>query len=340
MAIGISLPDNNLYNLLADRTIERLERGTYTRNRIPGKGSISVPVFTHQYLTRYRDNYVACGGFSISDITTQTKYLSQWPYTYGEIAREYLTYCEEQSGINLKPQRSFSMGHAPIYFTGPSKGLYAYVDITSCYFSLYKPLTLDCKFHGSSIAQGQIPFIRTAELNQNKAIRNTVFGIMAKRYMLVAQHKYLTPRDNHSTLFRPAIGAYVYQTTQAVAKESISNFDIHMWLTDAAILPYKEAEQFQQFLRTEWLLDSKIEAWGSSSILATAVYKVGEKMSKDFTRSVPQKRGKCNTLMQGIDIPSLKKSRQWLMSQYELDQTNWPFLSPGELPLVKQPGSL
>ena len=90
-----------------------------------------------------RTHYLSMGSYSVTDMTTQTKWLFQWPYTYGEIAREYLSYCADTAKITLRRQKILEVGHAPIYFTGPSSGNYSYVDISACYFSLYKYLTLD-----------------------------------------------------------------------------------------------------------------------------------------------------------------------------------------------------
>jgi hypothetical protein len=209
-------------------------------------------------------------------------------------------------------------GHAPVYFTGPSRGTYSYVDISACYFSLYKHLTLASSFASPEIAIGRAPYLHLEDFGKSKKVRNMTFGIMNKRKMTVFTKGAYDQIPSHSELFRPDISAYVLQTTQAVAKDAIDNFTIHMWLTDAAILPSTQATEFVNFLWEEWKLHARIVAQGSSHLLATACYQVGEKMTRDYTKQTAQKGGKCHQLMPKIDVKSLKITRNWLVSRSKL----------------------
>ena len=96
--IGITLPPNKLYDTLKVNLFERLAKSKYQRQPIKTWPAIFVAYYV-------RDNpmhTLSIGSFSVTDLTTRTKYLFQWPYTYGEIAREYLAYCANQA--NIKPQ--------------------------------------------------------------------------------------------------------------------------------------------------------------------------------------------------------------------------------------------
>jgi hypothetical protein len=315
--IGITLPPNPLYDTLKTNLLEKIKNSKYERRPIPTWPAIFIPNYVRDNPT----HYLSMGSYSVTDMTTQTKWLFQWPYTYGEIAREYLSYCADTAKITLRRQKVLEVGHAPIYFTGPSSGNYSYVDISACYFSLYKYLTLDSSFNGSEIAIGKAPFLDLTDFSKSKKVRNMTFGIMNKRRMTVFTKGGYDQTPSHSEFYRPDISAYVLQTTQAVAKDSIRNFTIHMWLTDAAILPSLQANEFISFLWQEWLLRSRIVAQGSSLLLATARYQVGEKMTRDYTKQTAQKGGKCHQLIPKIDVKSLKITRNWLVSRSKLVET-------------------
>jgi hypothetical protein len=312
--IGITLPPNKLYDTLKVNLFERLAKSKYQRQPIKTWPAI----FVADYVRDNPMHTLSIGSFSVTDLTTRTKYLFQWPYTYGEIAREYLAYCANQANIKLRQQKTVEVGCAPVYFTGPRRGNYAYVDISACYFSLYKYLTLDANYTAPEISLGRAPFLDLDNFGQSKTIRNMAFGMMNKRRMTVFTKERYNETPSRSEYYRPDIAAYVLQTTQAVAQDSINNFPIHMWLTDAAILPSEQATEFIYFLWKEWHLQSRIVAQGSSHLLATARYKVGEKMTRDYTKQTAQKAGKCHLLMPKIDVKSLKETRNWLVLHSKL----------------------
>lgn len=315
---GVSLPPVPLYDILTERVIDKVSRVEFRREQ-----RTRVPGWVNQYATEHNEHYIIAGTNSITDMTTKTKYLSQWPFTYGEIAREYMELCQDESGIRLQRQKLTQRAWAPVYFVGPSTGTYAYVDIRGAYYNLYRHLTLDSSYRQPEVALGSIPFISIKEFGLSKPIRNLFFGIMCKRKSDVFRNGNFDMVRSNFPSSRPDVTTYVFHTIQAIAQEAISLFKIHMWLTDAAILPASEADAFIRYLAEEWFLDSRIVAEGTSSLLATGCYQVGEKLSRNFTANVAHKGAACNLLMPKIDVQGLKEVRKWLLLASESVRTNW-----------------
>src|SRR5487761_300292 len=97
MARHLLLPSNDLYTYLQSRVLDRNTQGQFARKRIS-----ELPlVWAHEYQRTHPNSYLIIGTNSTTDMTTKTKYLHQWPYSAGDVSREYLAWCVEQSGEEL-----------------------------------------------------------------------------------------------------------------------------------------------------------------------------------------------------------------------------------------------
>lgn len=319
MAIGITIPPTPLWDKLIERVEATAQASNYLRQRIPNHPII----YLHNELAE-SDHQFSLGSFHITDHTDNVKYLYQWPYTWGEFIFDYLLLCEEESGkkFNWIPH-SNEKSQSVIYFTGASSGLYTYVDITSCYYSLYRSLPLDSRYfrNKTKLAVGEIWLASPDEFGLHKQIRNMTFGLMRKDKTMIYKNQKFSTDNKHGRFYRPDIVAYVLDTVQAIATEAKEKFKIHAWLTDAAILPTSQAAAFQDYLITEWHLDSKQKYHGKAWIFSSNCYIVGPHMTAQFTNLSQKLRGftphagnPISTIIP-VNIERLKKYRHWLTKE-------------------------
>lgn len=303
MSVGVTLPPTPLYGMLAERVLAKREQSQYAFRQLPGE---QHPV---EWMAEHRpEGFWYVGPDHLTDMTNKIKYLYQWPYTKGEIALEYLHYISEGHTLRRPNGPDDQIPAPPTFFTGPRYDHCAYVDIRSCYFNLYTPHTLDLLYKpGGFFLPGRIRFLNAEELALDKQVRNSVFGIMRK----TGQTQYLNGTykrtKGKTNFFRYCLVKLVLETLQAVARDCIDRFPVHMWLTDAAILPRQHAEDLIAYLRSEWLLESRIVAQGKSHLLAFGRYDVGGKRSKNIAGR-PIALGQ--STLRDVDVPALKEIRR------------------------------
>lgn len=241
--------------------------------------------------------------YAITSLKYRSKLLYQYPFTSGEMASAYL----ETLGVNdLPAERLRSVGQAPLYFQGPTRGIFGYVDITSCYFSLYRCMTLDMFYSNQAYRQGNIPFTNTDQLGMHKQIRNNVFGIMQKTNTVWCNNGKWNIKPGGGPIYRPSIVKYIHDTVQAIAQEAVRLFDIRMWLTDAAIVEGHDVQGLQQWLREEWKLESHVETYGDAFLYNQNKYIIDKKIGGNLTEVLKPK--KTNTFYP-VNIQRLKDIR-------------------------------
>lgn len=279
MTIGIVIPNTDLYQILAANAVNRSKNSGYQRIRLKEE--------PREYIRQYphigKGKSLIVGAFQITDMKDKIKYLYQWPFTYGELASEYLHYCLQD--IEVTRSVGGSIGPPPpLAFRGSTKGTFAYVDIVACYFSLYRDIAIDTTYTNTGIyIPGSIPFRDTEQLRLSKTLRNTVFGIMRKNSRTRYSNGKYKSTNERSEFYRPMIVNYVLSTTQAIAQEAWSMFPIQQWLTDAAIINMSYSQDLIDYLKEDWCLDAKIEAYGSSHSMGLGRYKVGAKASSHYS---------------------------------------------------------
>jgi hypothetical protein len=317
------LPDTSLWRTLENRLLERIQRAGYTRKFI---STTQLGHMGNWYGNRNRTSIIFLGGHSITDTTKKIKYLDQEPYTAGEMAREYASYCADKAEIKLTRQRiRTENAFAPLVFYGPvHKGLYAYVDIRACHWSLFQYGWLDLSYSigEKTFGTGLVPFCDREEFGLQKEVRNTLFGLFQKVDAWTIQYGKPIDRTMITEYYRPDIAAYTLSTLNGIVKDALKHFPIQGWLTDGAILPYAEANGLIQFLKEEWGITAEIDAYGDTQYLSSNCYSVGPRRTKQFLKSLHAKEygDPCKTLMPKTDVKYLKETRKWLLHLSESSQ--------------------
>lgn len=231
-----------------------------------------------------------------SDHTARVRYITQrqWPITHSELARAWLHECMAAGGRHkwLCGPRSVPIEAMPTYCLGrgePPSGVFAYVDITACFWSLYGSTALNLTFD----PRGQVTLptprsrgiwpLHRSEWGAWKGPRNAAWGSFwpHPHYWAWSGHRQiLRACKGSSTLANSSIIAWVIDILHAVATEAIDDFGARAWLTDAAILPSSRAEEWIEHLANRWALPSRVLAAGDSYIWSMGNYAVGDRISR------------------------------------------------------------
>jgi hypothetical protein len=333
----VRLPQNRLYYELAaeleDRSSnwERISLEDYA-STLPSRSdilasppSLATSLAFQDHTNIHRDHYVILGSYSFTDMTMRAKVVSQVPYTFGEVASQYVRHCMAQQKVN--PPKDFSRRHEghgpPIYFRGYMRGELSYVDIEACFFQLYRYLSLDGRYFQGSWSGGTFYLTDTDQFGVMKPVRNILFGLMAggETTIHTKKHKIAT-RHVPTFTSHPAVGEYVWDTTKAVALDAMRKFpSIGVWLTDAAILPTRDVESFRDFLASEWALRGVVKASSLDGELYNVTsHKIGTKRTRDIVNGrVPTPAFPYRPIVfddRRINIDILKKTRQRVRGEY------------------------
>ena len=332
MVQGTVLPHNDLYKQLSNRLDERFmgDKAFARVNQIDIIDSFGITSEKARYLPpsslnsflymaysdRYPDHYISVGSNSFTDMTIHTKFLGQWPYLYSEVATEYVRLCCEVSGYNPRPRkRRDELSGPPGYFMGYAEGNLSYIDIQACYFQLWSPTGIDLGYSRDELSDCTAPFIHADLFGEHKGIRNTCFGLFNHRRGTAIKHgKFIQSRQWTFTQ-QPDLAAYVFDTITAIAQDAISRFDIHAWITDAAILPTSQADDFIGFLWEDWGMVAVRKAQGNhASVYNLNSHSIGDKVTQDIRRGKrPQRGAPVRELPRTVDVLTLKRLRKELL---------------------------
>jgi hypothetical protein len=211
------------------------------------------------------------GSYSIYEMPTRNKYVdeSAWIYTPGELNREYLKYLmseyapkRKMIGYNKKT-REWLKVPPPYYFGGYRSGELVHTDITSCYYNLYRRVTLDLKFGQSSLkpALGVIPFDHPEWLNlQSKAFKRGISGTITRQ----VSRKWIGGKSikdvrDHNRFLAPELYGYMMMTLHCIAHELIAIFDAPYFAVDGVITDARHADAVRDYLSEKWQLDTHVK---------------------------------------------------------------------------------
>lgn len=307
MSEGITLPATQLYEVLSSRVFNKIKDSPLYRVRIPME-----PLDWLNQTHHPADVSLIVSSKSITDLTNKVKYVYQWPFTYGELAVEYINLCLEEYD-EIPKHKEIKPVPPPLFFNGPTRGTFAYVDIQACHFSFYRYVGLDAFYDDKMFSVGKIPFLYTDELALSKLLRNTVLGILQHRTRTRYKNNKFYFTEERTPYYFPRVAHYVLSSLQAVAQEAVRLFPIHQWLTDAAIIEASASTDFIDWLWEEWRLLGIVQSHGPAYSFSVAAYHFPNKYSRGledmpfYNRSV--------TTFKPINIPYLKLIRKEVLNE-------------------------
>lgn len=304
--ITYSFPSVPLYDLLLEKVAERRVASGYEIVPIDQE-----PVDWLLENDPWGRNFVV-GAHTLTDVTNKIKYVQEFPVSVGEVAYEYLQLVAKDYSCGSRGHKAFPP--PPMYYNGARRGLMSYVDITSCYFSIYSSATLDCFYASEGLYRdGDFPFLFADQLRFHKLTRNSVFGIIRKEGRTRYYNGEYKRTNEAGNYFSPGLIRYVLETTQAVAQDAVKKFEIHAWLTDAAILPASQAESFRDYLFSEWNFDSSEKASGAGYLYRPTLYRIGDFWGGD-QRLISSMVINRESNFENVNIDFLKKARRSLVN--------------------------
>ena len=221
------------------------------------------------------------GSYAVSDLCCHIKWVTQWPVTTSEVASTYLRRVKEGHDVPL----SFApvVTQSALYFRAPLRFHpdLAYVDISGCYPSLFFPAGFDFHYANGHGAPGEVPFKDWQHIMPDKGLRNLLWGNLLSRHNTRASHGQLSVVPVPTTAnYRPYLAQYVFDSTHAIALWARANFDLRVWLTDAAILPGDEAQALIDALASEWLLTARVKWRGPGTLFGLNHRHIGEHVTR------------------------------------------------------------
>jgi hypothetical protein len=136
---------------------------------------------------------------------------------------------------------------------GKYTGEFVYIDIKSFYFSVYS-FFLGVEYRRNTrfgirkhlqLTQEQIEF-----LSADKALRNTLFGIMRNHTRTVIKEGKALIQQSHNKFLNPQLANLTYDMSKAIMYKAIIEFGAIYWNTDGGIFPIQTAEAFTQFIKS------------------------------------------------------------------------------------------
>jgi hypothetical protein len=231
---------------------------------------------------------VVVGLYSIYEMPTRTKYVDaqHWSHTPGEMNREYLRFMmrewvpkKKMIGYDNRSKEWLKQG-PPYYFGGYRKGEMVHIDISSCYYNIYRRVTLDMKFHNDQLKPvlGKIPFDHQDWLAlQSKSFKRGISGTISRknsRKWFGGNEIVIKPEYNK--FLAPELWGYIMCTLHCIAHEVIRRFGAGYFAVDGVIADARHGDAIQEYIWDAWRLPTHVKHGpGRGEIRGVGSYDVG-----------------------------------------------------------------
>lgn len=326
------IPDTPLWHAIINEANRRINKSPFIR--VPLREGVRNFLHLHEH-----ENELMVGAYSIIDNVSKIKYIRFEPFTPTELMSAYLSLCLAGRRMTMYHKKIDIQKQLPVnYFSGPVSGKLAYVDLKWAYWNILWPTAIDMSYDPISQtieSYGHLHYMYPEEFAQMRIPRLLVHGVFAHRTnaFWIPSRSRLIHRFIPSQLYRPYLVTYILDTMHRIAWEAKQKFTIHQWLTDAAILPENQMEEFRNWLLNEWFMTSRIIAHGDGDSPGKDMYWIGDKKTKHYTSSLKHKPEPVNNVFE--TNPELKTIRRLLLERYlEID---WSYLETVPPPRKKLP---
>ena len=167
----------------------------------------------------------------------------------------------------------------PLFCTpiAEARGL-IYVDISGCYFNIYRKLPIDLWFQGLRIMGGEVWFkdFLPSDLQQYKLCRNSIVGVIRSLEASRIRSGKIEPEQNRNPLLNPMLWGFMAHLLHLFACAAVVNGAIY-YNTDGAIFQNDEDAISWMSLINEWGLAPKLDAKGDGWVASIGNYRVGTK---------------------------------------------------------------
>lgn len=214
------------------------------------------------------------------------------PIPTTELGRTYIRAClaaagRRAPGWGFEEERVSLTWDAPHYYEpgpldGRHRGHYAYVDLTSAYWTLHSTTTMDMTFiPGRMCGTGVAPYYDIDAVSADRRLRHVIPGSAQMSSTSWYTYGQLKVSNQLGGLAAPGLHGYVMYTMHCIAREVIDHFGAVMVLTDAYVVPEDRADLLIEFLRERWCIGAKIKGRGESALYGRDRYQVGDHKSRN-----------------------------------------------------------
>jgi len=276
-----------------DTLLERLSESVLERDPPGWRRQEIAPADLESFLVdgaeKYSRVYVGGAHFTIPELRTRFISFTEYPVTYGECAREYLRLCYDSAGVvPIRPRahHRYWAKKAPLYCRPVKHRGLAYVDINHAYWEIVRHYAADHAMgygplEGEQVP-GRVPFVLPDEIDAERRLRHTVVGTLLAHRLSWLEYGSWRDVAVPAPWANPSMARIIFDTMNAVARDVMAHTEVFAWMTDAAIVPNREAEAVQDVLAERWRLGSTIESRGQGAVWSPSCYRVGLKMSLDI----------------------------------------------------------
>lgn len=242
------------------------------------------------------------GRWSFTDLvsTPRVRYVDahDWPWRTLDLVRPFLgmRYKEanRKAAMHSSTERRWLDLPAPNYYEGGTiQGDYAYVDIRSTFYSIYRLLNfydpaVSVRGNSVSILKGWITLDECEIFARDKVARNAVVGLARTQRWI--EYHYGKPEEmtGVSRITSPGLWAVVALVLNAIALDAIEKFGAVYVYTDGYIVPADQRQGLLDYLCT-WALSGRVEAFGEATIRGRGSYDFGKKQGRSQATGVPHR---------------------------------------------------
>lgn len=276
-----------LWRKLAENAVAK----KMTRIFVPELDSILV---TPEVVSDLRLAYLGESGRSIYSMNRgpDCKYMapSTGGLPDGELGKEYLKACMKAADgkvyrgsrrykgyLDILPARYYEPGP----YRGRHRGNFAYIDLSSAYWTIQQTATIDMAFiPGRWLGLGRGTFRDVEEVTRYRDLRHIVPGLLRSGSIEKYVYGRVVNREMAGEYYHPEIHGYTMHIMHAIARHMIDHFDAKMILVDAFIIPEENTEAAMEFLPDVWGVRGVVKGRGEGSLYGQNIYSLPGKSTK------------------------------------------------------------
>lgn len=241
----------------------------------------------------------------------------------GELAREYVRQVYQASPWAGPPTRKISASHPywaktpPLCARPVRHRSLAYLDLVHAYWEIIRHYRADVTLtrRDNRILDGWADWLRPEEVDADRPLRHAVAGVLFSRELVWLHYGEEVRVSMPSPYANPSLARLVFDTLHAVAAEIDRTFTLYAWLTDACIVPRRQASAVQDHLRTRWGLASTVKGEGMGDVWSVTTHEVGNKVTRDLRN---QHHHGETAPFEGLRRVNVQRYRRWRREALEL----------------------
>lgn len=207
-----------------------------------------------------------------------------FPVVVGEMAREYLRVVWDgyPRGGALKKADGWRW-NAPLFCEPVRHRALAYVDVTSAFWQLVSPFRPDdVPLPGGEVIEGEMDWLSPEVIDGDRRLRHAVVGSLFYSELPIYRYGKACEIRVRNYWTSPALRRLTMSSLHAMAQGVRRKFGLHAWLTDAAVVDARVADDVVDWLAVHWGIRSRVVESGIGDVWNKETYRVGAKKTRNL----------------------------------------------------------